>query len=750
MKKWIAFMLVLFLAVVAIGCGGGETPDPEPGEKPVPPVTEEVKPTEIKVSGEKAEIEVGEEFDLTIEVLPADAKNKNVRVVANPSGIVDIKNNKTVKGLKGGEVTITISSIAAPTVKKEIKLTVKGEEEAPVIINPESFTLRAAKSEVEIGKSLNLSIDALPEGAKKDATWESSDPSIATVNNGVVKGIALGKVTITATSTLVPTVSATYEVTVIETSAPVIIKPESIDISGSETEIYEGATLQLRANVYPDGANQGVIWVSMKPEIATVNEKGLVTGVSEGTAYIYAISVDDEEVQSSKYRLKIKKDNSGPVTYPDMQGYNIVFMINTKFDPYGESYSGLDKLARQQAWTEIQKLYNCVLVEQSFPADASWGPNRHKWIVSQAEVGQAQADFFQVPVGWLGSMIAGNAIADVTSYYAKWGKSQMSPVQKAASTIQGKLYGVSEGTDPTLLYADLGIYYNVGMLERYKIESPAKLFNEGTWNYSTFQKWVESAQALLPEGYITLAGHPYYYWLGLTNAAGVKIADTVKGTINIYNNAPIEAASLLRTIYLSGAYEKSPTWGESDGEFIAGKALCSSGFRWYCGADNRWTPDVWGEDTRFGYVPFPRPDSSSKEATRVTTGGGEVVWTMATQRNERPGDIKEEDLYRVMVDLFRMTRDIQSKDPTFDAEAIKKQVVEKSLDDPESVEAMLYFDVDKAVVDVCHLFFDSISGSPLTTNAYNIVVGGVDYTQSQAEDYETYENKFLSLYGAGA
>ena len=48
------------------------------------------------------------------------------------------------------------------------------------------------------------------------------------------------------------------------------------------------------------------------------------------------------------------------------------------------------------------------------------------------------------------------------------------------------------------------------------------------------------------------------------------------------------------------------------------------------------------------------------------------------------------------------------------------------------------------------LILDSISGSPLTTNAYNIVVGGVDYTQSQSEDYETYENKFLSLYGAGA
>ena len=33
MKKWIAFMLVLFLAVVAIGCGGGETPE-EPETEP--------------------------------------------------------------------------------------------------------------------------------------------------------------------------------------------------------------------------------------------------------------------------------------------------------------------------------------------------------------------------------------------------------------------------------------------------------------------------------------------------------------------------------------------------------------------------------------------------------------------------------------------------------------------------------------------------------------------------------------------
>ena len=94
MKKIIAFILMFVMTLSLIGCGG-ETPEvpDDPEDKP----TEEVKPSEIKVSGEKVEINVGEEFDLTIEVLPTDAKDKTVSVTASPSGIVDIKNNKLLK-----------------------------------------------------------------------------------------------------------------------------------------------------------------------------------------------------------------------------------------------------------------------------------------------------------------------------------------------------------------------------------------------------------------------------------------------------------------------------------------------------------------------------------------------------------------------------------------------------------------------------------------------------------------------------
>ena len=93
MRKWIAFILVLFLSFVLIGCG--EKPDPNPDE-PIDPPTETITPNEIKISGEKSEIKVGEEFDLTIEVLPADAKNKNIRVVFNFYYSTRISNNSYV------------------------------------------------------------------------------------------------------------------------------------------------------------------------------------------------------------------------------------------------------------------------------------------------------------------------------------------------------------------------------------------------------------------------------------------------------------------------------------------------------------------------------------------------------------------------------------------------------------------------------------------------------------------------------
>ena len=71
------------------------------------------------------------------------------------------------------------------------------------------------------------------------------------------------------------------------------ISVNRIDIVG-ENEIAVGATMQLKANVYPVIAtNRSLTWSSSDAAVATVDENGVVTGIGEGTAVITATSADE-------------------------------------------------------------------------------------------------------------------------------------------------------------------------------------------------------------------------------------------------------------------------------------------------------------------------------------------------------------------------------------------------------------------------------------------------------------------------
>lgn len=69
-------------------------------------------------------------------------------------------------------------------------------------VHVESVTITASKTEVEVGSTITLTASVLPENATdKTVIWTSSNVNTATVSDaGVVKGIAAGSVTITATS----------------------------------------------------------------------------------------------------------------------------------------------------------------------------------------------------------------------------------------------------------------------------------------------------------------------------------------------------------------------------------------------------------------------------------------------------------------------------------------------------------------------------------------------------------------------
>jgi len=75
--------------------------------------------------------------------------------------------------------------------------------------------------------------------------------------------------------------------------------PTAITLRSSSDFIYVGGTTTINVGVAPIGASSKVNFTSLNPDIASVNENGLVTGLSTGVATIQAVSQVDSSVTNT-------------------------------------------------------------------------------------------------------------------------------------------------------------------------------------------------------------------------------------------------------------------------------------------------------------------------------------------------------------------------------------------------------------------------------------------------------------------
>ena len=76
--------------------------------------------------------------------------------------------------------------------------------------------------------------------------------------------------------------------------------PVSVTLDKQSVKMYKGGTTALNAEVSPFGVKpDGVTWKSSDETVATVNERGIVTGVNKGTATITAASIKDPTATAS-------------------------------------------------------------------------------------------------------------------------------------------------------------------------------------------------------------------------------------------------------------------------------------------------------------------------------------------------------------------------------------------------------------------------------------------------------------------
>ena len=166
-----------------------------------------------------------------------------------------------------------------------------GDVTGTVIYKVTGVSLDKTSLTLDVGKSDTLTATVEPEKAtNKNVTWESSNTSVATVENGVVTAVGAGSTTIKAT---VDGKSAECSVTVNAATVPVT----GVSLNKNTLELYTGKRETLIATVEPsDATNPAVNWSSDKPEVATV-EGGTVTAKAAGTATITATLENGQSAQ---------------------------------------------------------------------------------------------------------------------------------------------------------------------------------------------------------------------------------------------------------------------------------------------------------------------------------------------------------------------------------------------------------------------------------------------------------------------
>ena len=81
-----------------------------------------------------------------------------------------------------------------------------------------------------------------------------------------------------------------------------VISVKKITLSSVNTSLFEGESLKLEAQIFPDNAaNKNVVWTSSDPDIASVDTEGNVTGIKAGTAVITASAEDGKGSYASCY-----------------------------------------------------------------------------------------------------------------------------------------------------------------------------------------------------------------------------------------------------------------------------------------------------------------------------------------------------------------------------------------------------------------------------------------------------------------
>jgi uncharacterized protein YjdB len=226
-------------------------------------------------------------FNVTANTV-ADTLLKNFDIFTQAGGrYKGIVREFEVKSTAQGQISLVFRPIANLNYPAINAIEIGVTPLTSVAVNPSTAI-------VGVGDTTRLASVVSPANATNQrVTWTSSNTSVVSVDaNGLLRGISPGSVVITATTdeskkTATSTVTAA-NIAVTGVSIPAI---SAVGVNNSIT---------LAATVQPANAtNKAVVWSSSDAGIVSVNQSGVVTGVSPGNATITVTTQDGAKTASS-------------------------------------------------------------------------------------------------------------------------------------------------------------------------------------------------------------------------------------------------------------------------------------------------------------------------------------------------------------------------------------------------------------------------------------------------------------------
>ena len=154
-----------------------------------------------------------------------------------------------------------------------------------------------------VGESVQIGYTLEPEDATFDhVTWTTSDETVATVSDGKVEALSergLGYSIVTVAPTGMFSGSGVLSALKVKVVSH-LQQASEITLSAESTEVYEGEQIALDYTIEPEATTYRTLeWSSSDASVATVDSKGVVTGVSTGGTTTKKVTITGRAMDGS-------------------------------------------------------------------------------------------------------------------------------------------------------------------------------------------------------------------------------------------------------------------------------------------------------------------------------------------------------------------------------------------------------------------------------------------------------------------